>query len=500
MLWGLFARCPIGLFALDNETGLFLKVNTEFARIVGYSKEECRGLSFTRIVAPEDLDRVKDYRERRMRGDPTLPQSYEMLIQTKMGDRKVVLFHANLIPFRDAIFAAIQDITSEKLMLEPMLHTQKMDSLTLLAGGLANEFNNLLTAISGHAQLALTRTGLPSEVARSLQKIESAVSRAVIHVDAMLSFARSGTHALESVAIGPVLSNILSVLPSAGGRHARIVAENLENIGSVRGDGSQLEQAFFNILVNAVESFEKEHGTICVEATHAALSQEADEELPAGEYLRIDISDDGCGIAMESRTRVFQPFFTTKDTPQHPGLGLSVAYGIVQDHGGTIRLQSELGQGTCLSILLPLEKDPSLLVPARLQTETTADAGSETILVVDDQESVAELFRDMLAADGYDAHYETCAATALTKLESGEIVPDLLLVDLMMPDLDGRALIRRVRERDGNLPIVVTSGYSRPEEGDFGLSSMTSGFLKKPFSRDELLGLVRSALREGRSA
>ena len=491
----LFYECPIGLLTLDHRTGLFRAVNREFTRITGYTQEESLKLSYRDVLAPEDQARVADFRRRRLQGDPTLPQRYEILVLTRSGERKVVVFTVGIVPFSDVLLAAIQDVTAERLTAEPLLHAQKIDSLAVLAGGMANEFNNLLATISGYAELALTRSSDRPDVAKSLGKIVGAVAEAVKHVESLLSFARSGSNALESLDPGKLVHSILSVLPSAAGRQLSLITQGLDNLGQVRGDSSQLEQALFNVLLNAAEALEPESGTIRVHASLEEITSANDLELMPAQYVRIDVTDDGCGIPAESRARVFHPYFTTKAVPTHSGLGLSTAHGIVREHGGAIILRSELNQGTSVSVLLPSTLEPSRLVPAPLDSNPAPVPRAKTILIVDDLPHVAELFRDILENQGYTATCETSAIAALQKVTSEEIKPDLAIVDLMMPDLPGRELVRALRRSDGKLPILITSGYSGAEVGDHELKAMTSGFLRKPFSQDELLGLVGRALR-----
>ena len=499
LLHQLFESCPVGLFAIDNASGRFTRVNREFSRITGYTAKECTKLSFTRIVAPEDRDRISDYRRRRMQGDPTLPPSYEMLIQARTGERRVVHFVSNVVRFSDTIFGAIQDITDEKLRRDPVLLAQRMDSLAVLAGGLAGEFNNLLGAISGYAELALSRVDAESDAVTALKKIQGASAEALSHVQALLSFARSGANAMESVDLGALVRSVASVLPAAGGRPHSLEFEDMETKAIVRGDASQLEQAIFNVLNNAIESLGESGGRVRVGLSRIKLAPEAVEGLAPGGYVELLVEDSGRGITGELLSRVFQPFFTTKDPQAHPGLGLSTAYGIVREHGGTITMSSEPSVGTTVSLLLPVEKEPAMLVPATLPGKTLpavhpgADA---TILIVDDQEYVAELFREILSEAGMKAEFETSAARALDRIRSGEIDPDLLVVDLMMPDMDGRTFVRKLREWSRTVPVVITSGYASPKDGDWELGATTEGFLKKPFRREDVLTMVLNCLHD----
>ncbi len=474
MLHRLFEASPVGLFSLDNVTGRFLRVNREFERITGYSRDDLLSLSFTRLVAPEDVERVSEYRRRRMRGDTTLPSRYEMLILTRHGDRKVVLFHATPLPFTDVISGAIIDITAEKVRVDPMLHVQRMDSLASLASGLAGEFNNLLASITGYAELALSRLG---------------------HVRNLLAFARSGTNALGSVEVRSVIENVLNVLPRTAMRSTRPAISIGPRLGSVRGDATQIEQALLNVLINAAEAQLPESRPVEVTAEVIGANELPDfSDFHGGEVVRIIVQDHGAGIPLEDQVRVFQPFFTTKESTRHPGLGLSTAYGILHDHGGTIELESTPGGGTCVTLCLPREKDPELLVPAPIDEQTEERVFDAVALIVDDEEFVGELLRDVLEDVGIEVHCETSAREALQGIQDKRYEPDLVIVDLRMPDLDGRSFIRMARSDGFQAPIIVTSGFSAPEEGDQALRELTQGFLCKPFAKAELLREVRRAL------
>ena len=491
ILWQLFDNSPVGLFALHNESGEFVRVNGAFSVIVGRPIEDCVGMPFEEVVAAEDIERVRVYRQRRIRGDPTLPTSYEMLLQNRFGDRKVVLYYAQVVPFSDVILGAIEDITREKLLLNPVMHAQKMESLATLTGGFASEFNNLLAAVSGFAQLAKSRAGKLPEVVQALETIQSVVARGVDHIQTLLTFARHGSQAIETVDVGALVHGLLPLMPSLAGPDITVHADDGDRFGYTRGDGGQLEQALLNVLANAVESMDETGGGIRVEADCVLFDAE-EEGLPPGEYLTVRIKDDGGGIPLEHQARVFQPFFSTKASPRHPGLGLSVAHGIVTEHGGALRLESSRGTGTTVSFLLPRDLGPSLLVPVRLGE--APEPPRQTVLVVDDQDFVGVLICDVLETAGYRCVYLSSAREALEGLTDGGLTPDLAIVDLLMPDVDGRTLIREIAALDASIPVIATSGFAAPEQGDRQLTSLTSGFLKKPFLNEELLAMVGEVL------
>ena len=495
MLHGLFEVAPVGLFALDNRTGQFLHVNREFERITGYSREELLESSFTRVVAPEDVERVREFRRRRMRRDPTLPSRYEMLLITRGGDRRAVIFDANPIPFADVISGAIRDITNEKIHRNPVVHLQRLDGLASLASGLANEFNNLLSAITGYADLALSSVQPDSKTAQMLDKIQGASQQALHHVRDLMAFSRSGSNAMESVNLGALVASLAGVLSCTAPKKRFSVTSTVHpNCGSTRGDITQLEQALLNVALNAIDSLPPVGGTVALSLTRIEVTRVEPGGLPVGPYVKVVVVDDGHGILPEDLERVFQPFFTTRQGPEHTGMGLSTAYGIIRDHGGSLTIRSEPEIGTEAAVLLPLERAPEDLVPARLDDALESPSKSASILVIDDQEFVNELFRDVLEDSGYDVRCFTSAAEALAEMHGGTLTPDLVIVDLMMPGVDGRTFIREARSAGLLAPIIVTSGFSTSADGDQELRSETCAFLRKPFRPSALRQLVGSAL------
>lgn len=488
MLHQLFASVPVGLFVLDNDTGRFLVTNRELQRILGYGAEELAAMSFERVVAPEDIDRVREYRRRRMRNDATLPRQYEMLLAHRSGERRAVVFHANPLALEDVITGAIVDVTSEKLRHDPMLHLQRLDGLATLASGMASEFNNLLTAISGFAELGLATVPQDSRAGQSFERIMGATAQALGHVKGLLSFARSGSNALERVDVAQLATEVASLAPqaSAGGR-PDIDLKLPTDSAITRGDFGQLEQATINVLLNAIEALPSHGGRVGLTVTLPTLPLGNQEGLPAGNYIALTIEDNGDGIPLDQQSLVFQPFFTTRTASGHTGLGLSAALGIAQEHGGTIALESTLARGTSVTLLLPREAEQDDLLPATMLPLPPAPSGPPpTILVVDDQEYVLELFGELLQTFGYRPRCFESAELALAALGDDPDGIDAIIVDLLMPGMDGRTFIRRVREAGLSHPIIVSSGYSSAEEGDAELRTMTSAFLRKPFAPEEL--------------
>jgi len=257
----------------------------------------------------------------------------------------------------------------------------------------------------------------------------------------------------------------------------------------MRGDSLRLEEAFLNVLLNAAEACQDASGLIRIRASLASSLPDASEPRSNGDFVRIDIEDNGHGIPPENLPRIFEPFFTTKTEGKHTGLGLTAAFGIIRDHGGAIVVDSRSGRGTVVSVFLPLGNEPSSLVPATIEGRPP-----RRILVVDDQEFVGEMLRDVLEANGFAAIYESSSKRALQNWRLSKNKADLILVDLKMPEMDGRQFIREIRKLGGSVPIVALSGYSEAHQDDAELMNMTNWYIKKPFTNDELIETVENLL------
>jgi nitrogen-specific signal transduction histidine kinase/ActR/RegA family two-component response regulator len=388
--------------------------------------------------------------------------------------------------------ASLEDLTSERLLLDPMLHNLKVESLTSLAGGLAGEFNNLLAAISGFAQLAATRAEKPVEVRDALARIQAAAAKGTDLVSALLSFARRGSTLLESFDVARVLKNLSALLPGLAGQPILQESHATGDDFLVRGDSAQIEQALLNVLVNAADAVQGTGGKVGVEIRNVVVDSGSATDVGPGEYVSIRVTDNGEGIPVANLSRVFQPFFSTRSDGRHSGMGLAVALGIVRDHGGTMRIDSALGRGTTVTVLLPLQPSPSLLVPALVGPAQSALKDRTRILVVDDQEFVSELLRDVIETAGYAVFATTSGSDALDAIRSSRFVPHLAVVDMMMPGMDGRTLIRELRRLLPSLPVLAMSGFTQPTEGDAEIQSAVRGFVAKPFKNEHILSLVRS--------
>ena len=391
---------------------------------------------------------------------------------------------------------SFRDVTEQRKLEDELRHSHKMEAIGLLAGGIAHDFNNLLTVIRANAEL-LEQTLDPAMPQRQdAHEIMKAAARATELARQLLAFGRK--QILQSVFfdLNAVLSDLGPMLRRLIGESIEITTRLSSEPSVVFADRGQMEQVLVNLVINARDAMPR-GGLLTIETTHVRLNARRggkgkDDAQPA-DYVLLRVSDTGVGIPRDQIDRVFEPFFTTKDLGKGTGLGLSTLYGIVKQSGGHIDVESEVGTGTTFSIHLPRAegKDPEIRFapPASVRS-----GGSETILVAEDEEAVRLLIVRLLEADGYTVlgARNGRLALELAREHLGRI--DLLVSDVIMPELGGRELARALRELRPGVRVLYISGYTSKEVDRRGLLQDAAAFLQKPFTGSALGQAVRAAL------
>jgi signal transduction histidine kinase/CheY-like chemotaxis protein len=376
-----------------------------------------------------------------------------------------------------------------------VLEVQKLESLGVLAGGIAHDFNNLLVAIMGNAGLALLDLPDDSPARSSIADVEVAGRRAGELARQMLAYSGRSRGKFEPVDLGELVNELLALLqvPIGKGVDLRIHLPSSPLV--VDGDAAQLRQVVMNLVINAADAVERA-GTVTIrtQLLHATGEYLADVHpeagLDPGPFASLEVADTGIGMEPTTRDRIFDPFFTTKDTGR--GLGLAAVRGIVNAHGGAIRVYSELGRGTTFRILLPISASIPIPVP-----EADADwHGDGRALVVDDDPGVRRVARRMLGSFGLSVRAVESGQEALDALAEQSDAFDVVLLDLTMPAMDGPETFERIRQLRPSLPVVMMSGYHEDELRP-DLDARISGFIQKPFTPGELARRVRAALAAG---
>jgi CheY-like chemotaxis protein len=371
-----------------------------------------------------------------------------------------------------------------------------MEAIGRLAGGIAHDFNNLVQAIGGYTEILLRRLPEQDPLRRNAEEIKRAGDRAAALTRQLLAFSRQQVMQSRVLDLNAVVSNVEALL-------RRLIGEDIEletilesGLGAVRADAAQLEQVLMNLAVNARDAM-PDGGTLTIETRNVELTRADQREafaIQTGPYVLLAVSDTGCGMDAETRARAFEPFFTTKPPGHGTGLGLSTVYGIVKQSGGYIWVDSEPGLGTRVRIYLPRVDLPVESLETRRPVPVSVPRGTETLLLVEDEEGVRDLIREWMSTHGYTV---LAAANGLEALDLAQAYAGrihLLIADVVMPHMGGPALASRLLSLRPDMKVVYVSGYADEAIGDPELLRDGAAFLQKPFTLDSLLRQVREIL------
>ena len=475
--------------------------NAAAERVFGYSRSEIVGQPIFRLI-PEELHGEEHQLLARIRAGEHVAH-YETTRIRKDGQR--IQISLTLSPVRDrdgqliGASAIKHDITAQRMLESQLRHSQQMDAIGQLAAGVAHDFNNILTVISGYCGLLLGRTPTTDRRHGDILGIQEAADRAAALTQQLLTFARKQIMQPAVLDLREVIEDTGRMLRRLLGEHINLAISTGPLLGPVLADRGQLSQVLINLAVNARDAM-PEGGSLTIEAQDAPLNEEyADTHFAVtpGAYVRIAVSDTGAGMTPEIKARMFDPFFTTKPAGKGTGLGLSTVHGIVKQFGGHIFVYSEPGHGTTIKIYLPRAEASAVAeAPPR---EIATERGLETILVVEDDPAIRNVIRRVLEEHGYRALVAATPHLALEVAARHEGAIHLLLTDVVLPEMSGRQLSERLlRDRPG-LPVVFMSGYTDNAIVHQGRLDPDTEFLQKPFTTDTLLRRVRQVLDHGRS-
>jgi two-component system cell cycle sensor histidine kinase/response regulator CckA len=491
-----FEQAAVGIAHVSPDGGQWLRVNQRWCDIIGYTHEEILDLSFKDITHPDDLETDYNYLRRMLAGEIE-SYSIEKRYIHKEGsiiwiNLTVSLMHGSAGEPKYFI-SVIEDITNRKKVEEQLAHAQKLDSIGRLAGGIAHDFNNLLTAIMGFTELAAERVSADTEASGFLANTLHAGERATALTRQLLSFARRQVIEPRTIDINFLLFQLDKMLRRIIGENVDLVILPESPLWSVRADPSQVEQVIVNLAVNARDAM-PEGGKLTIETRSVTLDEEYARqyaEVTPGEYVMLAVSDTGTGMTEEVKQHIFEPFFTTKDPGKGTGLGLATCYGIVKQSGGHLWFYSEPGYGTSFKVYLP--RDPSE-VSVAVVNSTRLVGGTETILVAEDEDIVRDFAMRKLRDSGYNVLEASDGVEALAKARAYEGKIDLLLTDVVMPHMGGKALADRLSEERQGIKILYTSGYT--DQAIIHSGSLDEGvtFMQKPYTSSSLTRKVRETL------
>jgi two-component system cell cycle sensor histidine kinase/response regulator CckA len=513
-----FDVTPVGIVVIDP-AGAVLDHNAAVLALAGLSAPAAADLQLTDLVDEQDRDSLQEV----LKGDRDTPIEVRMAggagricalhltrLAPEQAPEQAPETDPESVPETPAEEAPVEsraeivvhfiDTTELKSLEAQFAQSQKMQAVGQLAGGIAHDFNNLLTAMIGFSDLLLLRHRPGDQSFADIMHIKQNANRAAGLVRQLLAFSRQQT-------LQPRVLDMTDILAELSHLLRRLIGETIEldmihgrDLGAVKADQGQLEQVIMNLAVNARDAM-PEGGTLTIETDSAHLARpikRKGEIIPAGDYIRIRVTDTGCGIAADELDRIFEPFYSTKEVGAGTGLGLSTVYGIVSQTGGFVEVKSRLGEGTSFSIYLPQHQASEEAVeeqaaPVEISRDLT---GMGTVLLVEDEDAVRAFGARALKNKGYNVLEANSGEAALEVLgDSGETV-DLLITDVVMPRLDGPSLVRRVRESRPDMPVIFISGYA--EDSFRKRLGREAGihFLPKPFSLKELASKVKEVMGE----
>ena len=488
------------LWEADASDLRFTFVSSQCERILGHTVENwLGGMTWEDVVHPDDLDHVLAICSRAVRLGQSCGLEFRLVasdcrIVWMRGQITVVSDNGNVVKLRGFMI----DSTESKSMEAELQQAQKMEAIGRLAGGVAHDFNNIMSAILGYAQLGLRRVPNGGPLRDYLQEIQSSTELAAGLTRQLLAFSRRQVIEPRAVILNDLILNMDKMLRRVIGEDVELVILPGSELGQVKVDPGQMEQVLVNLAVNARDAM-PEGGTLIIETSEMSPNEDLADWGPgmnSGRSVVLTVRDTGVGMTDEVKSHVFEPFYSTKEHHEGGGLGMSTCYGIVTQAGGHIALESEPSNGTIVRIYLPRIGDAPKPSQAALEfPELTSPAAGETVLLAEDEPSVRTVVAEMLRNAGYTVLEAANGEEALRLAERHDGVIDLLLTDLVMPLMGGKVLAEELRKRSHVTRVVFTSGYSddqfaRGQELEPGLV-----FMQKPFTPTTLTQKVREALR-----
>ncbi|MGA9116771.1 MAG: response regulator [Bacteroidota bacterium] len=490
----LYENAP-DLYLTVTRDGHIIACNTTGAAALGLPRDGIIGRPLTDLFEEERRPAVEQHL-RAMFETNTRMADVEERMSPVGGEPIQVSLNSSLVC--DAAGKAVsarliaRDITERKRMEAAILHAQKIDSIGSLAGGIAHDFNNILASILGAASIMRRRMSEEEKFYKYVSIIEGAAKRGSSLTRQLLTFARKGETSSKAVDVNGIVRETLHLFERSVSKEIEIVARLTDDSVLVNGDEGQIQQAVLNLLLNARDAMPR-GGTLTITTSAFVADARTTSQFTSvkpGPFVGIRVEDTGVGIEQSVQGRIFEPFFTTKDNGT--GLGLSVLYGVVQSHGGFLTLESRVGQGSAFAVCFP--RSDARAVAARDQRRRRIPGGREHILLIDDEESVREIARDMLSDLGYTVTVYPDGRSGVEAYRNRQASVDLILLDVNMPHMSGAAAFEALRSINPRVRIIIVTGYGRKVIDAASFPGEVNGFVQKPFQLEELASRVRHVL------
>ncbi|CAN5696334.1 hypothetical protein BH24ACT26_BH24ACT26_18650 [soil metagenome] len=492
----MFDSSPLGISLVDLD-GRPVHSNRAFQEMLGYTAEDLRATTVDSLTHPEDTDKSGTLFAELLQG---LRDRYEIEKRYIRKDGAVLWAHLTVSAMRDEggkvrfIIGMVANMSERKSLEDQLRHAQKMEAVGKLAGGVAHEFNNLLSIMQHYTGFVADELPTSGTLRQDLDEVLKAGDRAKNLVRQLLTFSRKEDTAPALIDLNGVVSETGRLLRRTLGEDIMLESHLDSVLHQTKIDAGQLEQVLMNLAFNARDAM-PEGGVLTLETRNETRMREATAaQSPTGDHVALIVRDTGSGMSKEVMDRIFEPFFTTKPFGQGTGLGLATVYGIVQQAGGGIEVESEPGGGTTFRILLPAVPRAAGL-PAVVSPEARAAGSGETILVAEDEEAVRKLVRRILARNGYDVVEAESGERALELLRCDPSRVDGVITDVVMPGMTGRQLVEEARAMGSDARTLYMSGYTDQIIAQRGVLEAGDRFIQKPFTAEELLEEVRRLLQ-----
>jgi len=493
------------LIFYKEKTGKYIRINKAFADFLGKPIKS--------LVGSKEANFIPEFAKKHKKEDITIIKTGKSILNIEEsvlvnGEEKWI--EIDKIPYRDldnnviGIIGFARDITENKnaerariKLEEQLLQSQKMDSIGRLAGGVAHDFNNMLTGILGFAEFLKMKFDDPdSKEFLATNHIVELSLRAASLTEKLLGFARQGKFNQVNLNPNKVLDEVVKVSEIIFEKKIKVKFEFALDIYTIEADKNQIAQVITNIIINAKHAMPK-GGMLTIKTENVYVCKNYNRnkvDMVPGNYAKISIKDNGCGMPQKIIDQIFEPFFTTKSEGKGTGLGLSMVYGIIKNHNGYIDVKSTLGKGSTFSVFFPESKH-------KIKTEIPESKiknGNETILVVDDEDNVRDLMKTHLEYLGYTVFLACDGKEAIVKYKKNVTKIDMVLLDIIMPNMDGLETMKKLKKINPKVKVLIMSGYSKSGKTSENLKKDSLGFLQKPFTLQKLSKLVNDSLKIGK--
>jgi PAS domain S-box-containing protein len=488
----LFDLSPQAITLTDMVTGRLVDVNDTFCELAKYTRQEILGRTTTACRFYSQEDRDKCLKELEASGEV---RGMEVDFRAKDNEIIHTLMFAKVVRVagESLLLTIFLDLTDRKRLEARLQKAQKMEAIGTLAGGIAHDFNNLLMGIIGNVSLMLLDIEPTHPHYKRLKVIEKQVQSGSDLTGQLLGYARKGRYVVQPTRLNQLVEETSEMFGRTK-KEITIHRELAEDLDDINGDQGQIEQVLFNLYVNAADAMPGggELTLKTMNTTHQEIKSELYDPEP-GNYVLLTVTDTGTGMDKKTQERIFDPFFTTKEMGRGAGLGLASAYGIIKGHGGYIDVDSEKGHGATFRIYFPTsEKSPRKTVKA----DECVIKGSGTVLLVDDEEIVLEIGKELLEAIGYRVITAKDGKEAMEIYTQGGSAIDIVVLDMVMPHMDGGAAYDRMKEINPNVKVLLSSGYSIDSQATEILKRGCDGFIQKPFNMSELSRRIKAILKK----